>query len=38
VGTANEKPISVRAIGRVIVGHPRHHLAVLAERYGVPAA
>jgi hypothetical protein len=33
VGTANGHPISVRALAYVILGHPRHHLAVLRERY-----
>lgn len=33
VGTANSHPISVRALAYVMVGHPRHHLAVLRERY-----
>ncbi|MFM1930909.1 MAG: hypothetical protein RL226_212 [Bacteroidota bacterium] len=28
-------PLSVEAIGRVIVGHAEHHLGVLGERYGV---
>src|SRR4029453_14213297 len=35
VGTASGKPISVRALAYVMAGHPRHHLAVLRERYGV---
>jgi hypothetical protein len=35
VGTASGKPISVRALGFVMAGHPRHHLAILRERYGV---
>lgn len=34
-GVANRNPITVRAVGRVLVGHMRHHLAVLDERYGV---
>jgi hypothetical protein len=33
VGTANSHPLSVRALAYIIVGHPRHHLAVLQERY-----
>ena len=37
-GTASGHPISVRALAWVMVGHARHHLAVLAERYGIPAA
>ncbi len=35
VGTASGKPVSVRALAYVMVGHPRHHLAVLRERYGL---
>ncbi len=35
VGTANESPMSVRAVVYVMAGHVRHHLAVLHERYGV---
>ena len=35
VGTASGKPISVRALAYIMAGHPRHHLAVLRERYGV---
>jgi hypothetical protein len=38
VGTANRSPVSVRALAWVMVGHVRHHLAVLAERYGIPPA
>ncbi len=33
VGTANENRISVRALAYTIVGHERHHLKVLRERY-----
>jgi DinB superfamily len=32
-GISNANPISVRALAFIIVGHPRHHLAVLRERY-----
>jgi uncharacterized damage-inducible protein DinB len=32
-GSANNTPISVRAIAFVILGHERHHLSVLRERY-----
>ena len=32
-GAANANPISVRALAFVMVGHPRHHLAVFQERY-----
>ena len=35
VGTASGKPVSVRAIAWVMAGHPRHHVQVLRERYGV---
>ncbi len=38
VGNANGFPASVRALAWVMVGHVRHHLAVLAERYGIPSA
>jgi hypothetical protein len=34
-GTANGRAISVRALAYVLVGHARHHLAVLEARYGV---
>lgn len=34
-GTASDVPVSVRGIAYVIVGHERHHLKVLRERYGV---
>jgi hypothetical protein len=32
-GNANGNPVSVRALLRVLVGHPRHHVRVLHERY-----
>jgi hypothetical protein len=35
VGTASGKPITVRALAYIMAGHPRHHVAVLRERYGV---
>jgi hypothetical protein len=35
VGTANGKPISVRAVCWIIAGHAQHHLDILRERYGV---
>jgi hypothetical protein len=35
IGTASGKPVSVRALSYIMAGHPRHHLAILAERYGV---
>ncbi len=35
LGTASGRPVSVRALAYVMVGHPRHHLAILRERYGL---
>ena len=32
-GTANDNPISVRAILFMIIGHQRHHFNVIKERY-----
>ena len=32
-GTANKNPISVRALGFVIIGHQNHHQRVFQERY-----
>lgn len=32
-GISNGNPVSVRALAFVMVGHVRHHLAVLQERY-----
>jgi hypothetical protein len=32
-GTASNNPVSVRALAYVTVGHERHHLRVLRERY-----
>ena len=32
-GTANGKPVTARAIAYVMLGHVRHHIAVLKERY-----
>jgi len=32
-GTANNNPISVRALAWIIAGHERHHVAILRERY-----
>jgi len=34
-GTASGKTISVRALAWVMAGHPRHHVEILRERYGV---
>jgi hypothetical protein len=38
VGTANNVEISVRSLAWIMVGHVRHHIAILNERYlGLPA-
>lgn len=34
-GIANNARVSVRGLAYVIVGHTRHHLQVLRERYGI---
>jgi hypothetical protein len=34
-GTASGKPITVRALAWVMAGHPRHHVNILHERYGL---
>jgi len=34
-GTANNFPVSVRGVAYVIVGHERHHLNVLREKYAL---
>ena len=34
-GVASGLPVSVRALGWIIVGHERHHLEVLGARYGL---
>jgi hypothetical protein len=34
-GTASGKPITVRALAWVMAGHPRHHVGILRERYGL---
>jgi len=34
-GTANNLGVSVRALAHICLGHERHHLRVLRERYGV---
>jgi uncharacterized damage-inducible protein DinB len=34
-GIANQHPVSVRGLAYVIVGHERHHLKVLREKYNV---
>lgn len=33
-GTASGNPFSVRALAAIMIGHFRHHAAVLGERYG----
>ena len=38
MGTANGSTVSVRALVYVMVGHLRHHMGVLRERYGVGGA
>lgn len=38
VGIASDHPISVRALFHIAAGHARHHLRLLASRYGVPVA
>jgi hypothetical protein len=35
MGTANNNPVSVRAVAYTMAGHVLHHMAVLRERYGV---
>ena len=35
MGTANDQPISVRALAHMIAGHELHHVAILRERYGL---
>lgn len=34
-GIASGREISVRALAAVIVGHERHHVKILRERYGI---
>ena len=36
VGKVNQQPTTARALGYVIAGHERHHLAILKDKY-VPA-
>jgi hypothetical protein len=38
MGNANGFPVSVRALAFIAAGHVRHHLKILAERYGIPTA
>lgn len=35
VGTANDSPISPRALGWIVAGHELHHRSLLIERYGL---
>ncbi len=32
-GTASDRPVSVRALGFIIIGHQKHHQKVFQERY-----
>jgi hypothetical protein len=34
-GTVNNGQVSVRALGYITVGHARHHLGILRDRYGI---
>jgi uncharacterized damage-inducible protein DinB len=34
-GTANNHPVSVRALAFIMAGHVRHHLNILRDRYGL---
>jgi hypothetical protein len=34
-GVANNNPVSARALCWIMAGHTKHHLDILAERYGV---
>jgi uncharacterized damage-inducible protein DinB len=34
-GTANQAPVSVRALAAIIAGHEKHHVGLLRERYGL---
>ena len=38
LGTANALPITPRALAYILVGHARHHMAILAEKYGAGGA
>ena len=38
MGTANDAPVSVRALAFIMGGHIRHHMGVLSERYQIAAA
>jgi len=34
-GTANDKVVTTRALVYIMLGHVEHHLAILADRYGI---
>jgi hypothetical protein len=34
-GTASGQPVTVKALAWIMAGHPRHHVEVLRQRYGV---
>ncbi len=34
-GTANNSAVTTRALAHIVLGHERHHLNVLRERYGI---
>jgi hypothetical protein len=36
-GTANENPVSVRALAWIMAGHVRHHDAIIRKRLGLPS-
>ena len=38
MGTANDAPVSVRALAFIMAGHVRHHMGVLSQRYHIAAA
>jgi uncharacterized damage-inducible protein DinB len=35
IGTSGDAPMSARALLYIVLGHTEHHLAVLADRYGI---
>ena len=38
-GTASDSPVSVRALAFILLGHERHHIRILRERYlGTPTS
>jgi hypothetical protein len=37
-GTANDSPVSVRALAYIMAGHVRHHMGVLSQRYLIAPA